>query len=136
VSQVSSPKSQVSSLISLAFRSSPHDLVAKWLERETVATQNIKARAKGTAKVIGREFVSLITMAVKRGGHADETILRAIDEAIVKHQNAEIEVDLKSMLRQTMYNVAGWMIKTSIQAKSRRKDDSVFKSALEKILTE
>jgi len=90
-----------------------HDNVKPLLDAENDSNRNIRERAAGIAMNISRLFVEEIVMAIKRGGHGNETMLKAITDLIQEFEEKECNLRDNNRVRRALHNLAGWLIKAA-----------------------
>jgi len=89
-----------------------HDKVKPFLEREEKEgrEKDIRARAKGLANYIGRRFVELMTMAVKRGGQWNEEMIKIVETTIGEFKDKQVDLSEDNLLRRTIFNITCWLV--------------------------
>lgn len=110
--------------------------VATLLERSNkLSMGNVRERARAVAHEIAGQVVSLIVLAVKRGGQGDETMQNAVDGAIKVYQGlkAARQRYTDSIWDRNIYNVGGWLLNACIKV-SKRRPKSLLGQALTKIV--
>ena len=93
----------------------------------------VKVQGKAALFCLASEFVKCFSVSIKRGGHGNSTMVAMVEDSLSKHDPALIDLTVDSLLRQTIYNISGWLVKAIEKAADRMVSNQALKIAPKKI---
>jgi len=94
-------------------------------------TMFVETQGNATFRILAMCFISELTMAIKRGGRGSQTMDELVEKALAKHINPDVSE--KSLLRQTIYNISGWLVKAIKKKAALTESNVILKKALQKV---
>ena len=105
-------------------------------EKWSSYSDSIRPLAKGVAINLGQSFVESLSTAIKRGGHAGDSMADSVKAAALSFEDSSVKKTMtdKNLFNGSVYNIAGWLLSAIRSDSRRRKDDSPIKKVLSKII--
>jgi hypothetical protein len=108
-----------------------HDLVAPHFDG--VLGMFVKVQGRAAIYCLATEFTKAFAISIKRGGKGNETMIGMVQASLSNLDPTTIDLTIDTLLRQTIYNIAGWLVKAVEKAVTRMKTNIKLKVALKKI---